>query len=219
MRWGTAGVLAARNISVPLLPAASYLPLNLALGAGLVTVARAVDTTWEQLGLSGRALRSGLRWGAAVGGAAAAAMAIGAALPLTRGLFEDGRVQIDNGLGELAHQALVRIPLGTVLFEEVAFRGVLLGLLLQRMGTRPAVLVSSVLFGLWHIVPTVGAASTNDIGGLAQAGAVAGAVVVTFAGGVFFCALRLRSGHLVAPVLVHLAFNVTGYALSWVVQS
>lgn len=140
-------------------------------------------------------------------------------LPITRGFFEDERVQIGNGLGELAHQALVRIPLGTVLFEEVAFRGVLLALLMQRMGTRSAVLVSSTLFGLWHIVPTLGAANTNDIGGLSQAGTVAGAVVITFVGGVVFCALRLRSGHLVAPVLLHLAFNVTGYALSWVVQS
>jgi uncharacterized protein len=217
--WGTVGVLAARNVSVPLLPAATYIPVNLALGAGLVVVARAVGTTWAQLGLAGRQLRSGVRWGVAVGAAAAAVMAIGAALPLTRPLFEDGRVQIDNGLGELAHQALVRIPLGTVLFEEVAFRGVLLALLMQRMSTRSAVLVNSALFGLWHIVPTLGAADTNDIGGLAQAGTVAGAVVVTFVGGVVFCALRLRSGHLVAPVLLHLAFNVTGYALSWAVQS
>jgi uncharacterized protein len=87
------------------------------------------------------------------------------------------------------------------------------------MGTRSAVLVNSGLFGLWHIVPTVGAASTNGIGGLAQAGTVAGAVVVTTAGGVVFCWLRLRSGHLAAPVLLHLAFNVTGYSLAWWVQS
>ena len=217
--WATVGALAARNVSVPLLPAATYIPINLALGAGLVAGARTVGTTWEQLGLAGRALRSGLRWGTAAGGAAAAAMAIGVALPLTRGLFEDGRVQVSNGLGELAYQVLVRIPLGTVLFEEVAFRGVLLALLMQRMTTRSAVVVSSALFGLWHIVPTIGAANTNDIDGLAQVGTVAGAVVVTFVGGVVFCALRLRSGHLVAPVLLHLAFNVTGYALSWAVQS
>ena len=217
--WGTVGVLAARNVSVPFLPTATYVPLNLALTAGLVAVGRAAGATWEQLGLAGRHLRSGLRWGAGVGVAAAAVMGIGAALPVTRVFFEDERVQIDNGLGELAYQALVRIPLGTVLLEEVAFRGVLLALLVPRMSTRSAVLVSSALFGLWHIVPTLGAANTNDISGLAQAGTVAGAVVVTFVGGIVFCALRLRSGHVVAPVLLHLAFNVTGYALSWAVQS
>jgi uncharacterized protein len=217
--WGTVGVLAARNVSVPLLPAATYIPVNLALGAGLVAVARTAGTTLTQLGLAGRHLRSGLRWGAAAGGAAVAVMATGAALPFTRGFFEDERVQIDNGLGELAYQVLVRIPLGTVVFEEVAFRGVLLALLMQRMSTRSAVLVNSALFGLWHVVPTLGAANTNGISGLAQAGTVAGAVVVTSVGGVVFCALRLRSGHLAAPVLLHLAFNVTGYALSWAVQS
>lgn len=221
-RWalpGTIGVLAARNLSVPLLPAATYLPVNLALGAGLVAVARAAGSTWAQLGLASRDLRSGLRWGGLVGAAAAGVMALGAALPLTRAFFEDERVEIDNGLGELAYQALVRIPLGTVVFEEVAFRGVLLALLLRRMSTRSAVLVNSALFGLWHIVPSMGAATTNGVLGIGQVGAVAGAVVVTTVGGVVFCALRLRSGHLVAPVLLHLAFNVTGYALAWWVQT
>jgi uncharacterized protein len=215
----TVAALAARNVSVPLLPAGSYIPVNLAMGAGLVAVARWAGATWDELGLARDRLRSGLRWGAVVGGAAAAVMAAGAALPLTRTFFEDERVDLDGGGAELAYQTLVRIPLGTVVFEEVAFRGVLLALLCRRMGTRSAVLVNSGLFGLWHIVPTVGAASTNGIGGLAQAGTVAGAVVVTTAGGVVFCWLRLRSGHLAAPVLLHLAFNVTGYSLAWWVQS
>lgn len=215
----TVGVLAARNVSIPLLPTATYVPLNLAVGTGLVALARAAGTTWAELGLARRRLGPGLRLGALVGGTAAAVMAVGAALPLTQGFFEDERVQVGNGMGELAYQTLVRIPLGTVLFEEVAFRGVLLALLRQRMSTRAAVLVDSALFGLWHIVPTLDTASTNDVLGSAQLGAVVGAVVVTTLGGVVFCALRLRSGHLAAPVLLHLAFNVTGYALSWWVQT
>lgn len=211
--------LTARNVASPWLPAAAYVPVNLALGAGLVALARWSGTTWAELGLARRRLGAGLRLGALAGGAAVAVMTIGAALPLTRGFFEDERVDVDAGGGELAYQALVRIPLGTVVFEEVAFRGVLLALLCRRMSTRSAVLVSSGLFGLWHIRPTIGAADVNDIAGAALAGSVLGAVVVTSVGGVAFCWLRLRSGHLAAPVLLHLAFNVTGYSLSWWVQS
>jgi uncharacterized protein len=209
----------ARNLAGPLLPPASYVPVNLALGAGLVALARWSGTSWAELGLARHSLRSGLRAGAAVGGAATAVMTVGALLPVTRGFFDDARVDVHAGGGELAYQTLARIPLGTVLLEELAFRGVLLALLRQRMPTPAAVLVDSVLFGLWHIVPTLGAARTNDITGVVQAGAVAGAVAVTTIGGVVFCRLRLGSGHLVAPMLLHLAFNVTGYALSWSVRA
>jgi membrane protease YdiL (CAAX protease family) len=215
----TVAALAVRNVSGPWLPAAAYVPLNLTIGAALVGLARWSGTTWGELGLARDRLPFSLRLGALVGGAAAAVMAVGALVRTTRGFFEDGRVDVGLGGGELAYQTLVRIPLGTVVFEEVAFRDVLLALLCQRMGTRSAVLVYSVLFGLWHIVPTLGAANTNEITGLAQAGTVVGAVVVTAVGGVVFCWLRLRSGHVVAPVLLHLAFNVTGYSLSWWVQS
>ena len=45
------------------------------------------------------------------------------------------------------------MPLGTVLLEEVAFRGVLWGLLAHMDGPRVATLVSHSLFGLWHILP------------------------------------------------------------------
>lgn len=213
------GALAARNLVSPLLPAAGYVPVNLTLGAGLVALARSAGTTWAELGLARRRLGFGLRLGALAGGAAAATMAIGAALPVTRPFFEDERVEVGAGAGELVYQTLFRIPLGTVVFEELAFRGVLLALLQRRTGTRAAVVVSSALFGLWHIVPTVGAADANGITGFDQVGTVAGAVVVTTVGGVVFCWLRLRSGHLAAPVLLHLAFNVTGYSLSWLVQS
>ena len=59
---------------------------------------------------------------------------------------------------------LVQIPLGTVVLEEVAFRGVLPAL----MGASPAirwrwvpVLGASILFGLWHILPSIGIDNAN----------------------------------------------------------
>lgn len=217
---GTAvAVLAIRNVGGPLLPEGWYVPVNLTLAALLVAIARRAGVTWAQLGFARHRRIAGLRAGLIVGGVALTVMTVGALLPLTRPFFEDQRVDVNGGGGELAYQTLVRIPFGTVVFEEVAFRGVLLALLRQRVGTRTAVLVDSGLFGLWHIVPTLAAARTNDVVGLAQAGAVSAAVVITAAGGVLFCAVRLRAGHLLAPLLLHLAFNDGGYLLSWWVQS
>src|SRR6478672_4283768 len=59
-------------------------------------------------------------------------------------------------------QALVVIPLGTVIPEEFAFRGVLWGLLHRRSGRWTATLVSSALFGLWHVAPALGGGSANQ---------------------------------------------------------
>ena len=50
----------------------------------------------------------------------------------------------------------------TVLFEEVAFRGVLWGLLRRGHGTLTATVVSSALFGLWHVLPSLGLATDNQ---------------------------------------------------------
>ena len=114
--------------------------------------------------------------------------------------------------------AFVVIPLGTVLFEEVAFRGRAVG-----AGARPARhgarrrSVSSVLFGLWHVLPSLRLNQVNpavtDLVGPGPAGqalAVAGAVVFTAAAGVLLCELRRRSGSLLAPIGLHWAVNGLG---------
>lgn len=220
---GTVGVtvvlLTARNVGAVALPEEAYVPVNVVVGAVAVGIARRAGVTPTELGIGRRCVRRGLRTGAVAGGVAGAVLTAGAVLPLTRGFFEDQRVDVAAGAGELAHQTLLRIPIGTVLFEEVAFRGVLLALLRRRLGTVPAVALDSALFGLWHIVPSLGAAAANDITGFARLGAVAGAVLLTTGAGGLFCSLRLRAGHLLAPVLLHLGFNDGAYLLSWWVQS
>ena len=79
--------------------------------------------TANDLGLATRRLPDGLRWGAAVSAGLLTVYLIGLALPLTRELFNDYRA--DVGLSALLWRTLVAIPLGTVLMEEIAFRGVL----------------------------------------------------------------------------------------------
>ena len=52
----------------------------------------------------------------------------------------------------MAYESLARIPVGTAVFEEVAFRGVLPGLIARTTTEPAAVGLSSLLFGLWHVL-------------------------------------------------------------------
>jgi membrane protease YdiL (CAAX protease family) len=108
-----------------------------------------------------------------------------------------------------------------VLFEEVAFRGVLWGLLCSNRGAARATFVSSLLFGFWHVLPSLRLNEVNPaVTGLVGSGAggralaVAGAVTFTSLAGVVLCELRRRSGSLLAPVGLHWAVNGLGVVVS-----
>ena len=85
-------------------------------------------------GLGRAGLDRGVRWGLVLVALVAAVDLAGALLPATRRLFVDRRA-LDASAAQVAFQVLVRIPLATVLLEEVAFRGVLYGLLRGPAGT------------------------------------------------------------------------------------
>ena len=168
----------------------------------------------EDLGLSRSSLVAGARWGLSAAVVIALAL-IGAVLLADRIdaiaiLLADERAAAADA--SLLYATVVRIPIGTALFEEVAFRGVLLALMLRARSTVHAVGVTSVVFGLWHIPPTIVTLQINQVEvlSLPAAGSVAGAVVVTTVASAGFCWLRLRSGSLVAPMLAHWATNALG---------
>jgi membrane protease YdiL (CAAX protease family) len=198
-------VLAGYNVLGNLaLPAAWYVPANLALAAGLLGLARAVGVSWTELGLGRSNLARGVAFGALAFGVVAVALVVAALVPATRPLFDDARAADVTGAA-LAYHTLIRIPLGTVVLEETAFRGVLLALLWRVTSVGRAVAWSSALFGLWHVVPTIEALHANGL--TPTIPVVSAAVVATAAAGVVFCWLRLRSGSLLAPALAHVATN------------
>ena len=211
-------LLAVRNVLEVPLPAAAYVPTNVAVGALLVGLSRRRGLSWGDLGFEWHRVGRALALGGAAASVAVGTMLVGAALPMTRGLFDDGRVPTEASGWERLYQTVLRIPVGTAAFEELAFRGVLLALLCRRLSVAAAVTANSALFGLWHIVPTLGTARANGIVGAGRVGLVIGSVVVTFVGGVVFCVLRRRGGHLLAPALLHLAINDTGYLLAWAIR-
>jgi membrane protease YdiL (CAAX protease family) len=104
---------------------------------------------------------------------------------------------------------LVRIPVGTVAWEEIAFRGVLQAALRRVLAEPAATAVGSAVFGLWHIRPTAEALAVNRLaaGRGARVAAVAGVVAGTAGAGAVLALLRKRSGSLAEPVLLHLAAN------------
>ena len=190
------------------LPEAAKLPAKLAITVAYVAWARrSAGLSWTELGLARNQLGSGLRWGAL-----AAAVVAGVVLVLvaaSQSQFEHSSVAHDSTTARFL-EPLVFIPLGTVLFEELIFRGVLLAVL-SRWSNRPtAIVASAIAFGLWHLPPALGDASGDGlVGGL---GVVLGTVAFTTLAGVIFAWLRLRSGSLLAPALAHIASNSLAYA-------
>jgi membrane protease YdiL (CAAX protease family) len=176
-----------------------------------LAVADAVGLTADDLGLRRDRLRSGLGLGAVIAAPVAAAFAAAALTPTARPLLRDKRVA-SLSRRQLAYQVLLRIPVGTVAWEEIAFRGVLQAALNRVMGGPAAIATASAVFGIWHIRPT---AEALDANGLAvdrgrRVAAVSATVAGTAAAGALLCVLRQRSGSLAAPVLVHLTANCAG---------
>lgn len=191
-----------------------YVTRNVVLTALLLLLARRAGVTWSTIGLAGEDLRAGLRWGGAAIVVVAVVVAVGTAVADQVGgvaaLLGDERANLPDR--EVAWHALWRIPVGTALFEEVAFRGVLLALFLQVLTPGWAVGAASAVFGLWHVAPTMVTLGVNDVPTASAEGfaTIAGAVAITAVAGVLFSLLRLGSGSLVAPILAHWATNSIG---------
>ena len=191
-------------------------------GAGLVGWARLEGLTWSQLGLGRDRLGAGCRWALGAIGLVAGVYLIGVLLPLTRPGFQD--VRYDLPLPELLHKAFVTIPLGTVALEELAFRSVLWGVLARHLRQWQVLVTTSVLFGLWHVIPALRAGETNrgvseTVGAAASAALVVGTVALTTVGGLVFGEMRRRSGSVVASAGAHWATNGLGVLFGMVARA
>lgn len=207
-----AALTAARALGVAG-PAAVHMAI---LTAVLALVAWSSRATLADLGLAREAMPAGLRYGGAAFALVLVPLVLAAALPATRGLLHDDRAQISGG--RLGYELGVTIVLLTAIPEEFAFRGVLLGSAVRLWGPWRGALATSVLFGLWHVQPTLDTMGGNAaVASVSPVLVVLGAVAATFAAGLAFAWLRLRSGSLVAPVLAHVATNGVALAVAWVV--
>lgn len=179
----------------------AYVPLNLALAAAVVATGALV------FGMDRRAM--GLRWesgwiGAVIGVAAMVPVYALLGSERGRGWLRDQRLADVRG-ANVAFMLVIRIPVGTALVEEIVFRGVLLGSLLPR-GEAFALSAMAVAFGLWHVVPTAILAKDNRL----PRAVIPGGVVLTGLAGVVLGWMRIRTGSVAAPLLLHAAVNSLG---------
>ncbi|MFI6357060.1 lysostaphin resistance A-like protein [Streptomyces sp. NPDC050743] len=214
-------VLAAASTLTTVLADDWYVPVCVTAAALLVTIARRSGLSWEELGLGPVSAQCGLDWGLVLAGAVLAVYLLAWHMPITHEAFKDKRAAGLPAAKQL-FRVLVRVPFGTVLLEEVGFRGVLWALITRLHGPAWATAVSSTLFGFWHVPPSRGLTKANSaaegVFGTGTAGvirSVAAAVVGTGIAGVLLCELRRRSGSLIAPMVVHCALNSFGYASAW----
>jgi membrane protease YdiL (CAAX protease family) len=209
------GLLAAHNLAQNLVyNEQGYVAANLAATGLMVGLGRAAGLSWEEMGVR----HDDLRRDSAIGAAAAAAGAVAAVIALSdrraRAVLRDERAMIGSG-SAVWRRALVRFPLGTALFEEVAFRGVLPAMLGQ--GRRPLAsdALSAAVFGLWHLIPAARALAGNPLGqGIApgrKLAVVLGGSAAAGAAGLALSRLRRETGSLYAPWLIHSYFNTLSY--------
>lgn len=153
--------------------------VNAAFGVSMVAATR------TPLGLRNR--RSGLTWGLGAAAVPVAGSLVIAAIPA---LAQRVRPSDDD----LVEWTLFRIPVGTIVTEELTFRGVF---------DAVSPVLSPIFFGLWHIHPARAAGDS-----------VVGTVAGTMLAGALFSWLRRRSGSVLAPMLLHYAVNASGAVLA-----
>jgi membrane protease YdiL (CAAX protease family) len=204
------------NLLHPLIGASAVLPGGswqfVIAGAGLVGVSLAAA---RFIGLNAAALgirRAGALRGAVIGALAAGAIAAVDVVVLRLapsiighpvGYSPLARVSAD----ELGRHIALFLPLGAVIPEEVAFRGVLLSGLLPRLGVRAAVTASAIAFAVWHGTVAVFTVMNTSLPVVLIVPAIAGALVIVFVGGVIIAGLRVATGTLTTSIAAHWVFN------------
>jgi membrane protease YdiL (CAAX protease family) len=101
---------------------------------------------------------------------------------------------------------VVAIFLGAVR-EEVAFRGFLLHRLTERLGARSAVLVTSVFFAAYHL--------PRYLREHRSPAEMAAMLVVAYGVGVFLCRVRIETGSIWLPAIIHGLWNLLADVGHW----
>lgn len=202
------------------LPKNTHIALNILFAGIAVFVGLLSGLSLDSMGLAVSALAQGALYAAGIIAVIIVGMGIASRLPFIGSFFANEAFSAVSKK-RVFYEAGFRVPLGTALLEEVLFRGLLLGLLLQNNSVEVALLISSVIFGLWHIFPTVNQLEENQAAKDMVAGkrgrrvlSVIAVVVTTTIAGILFGILRVWSGSLITPWLVHWAINASGIVSS-----
>ncbi len=205
-------ILIAYNVILSLLPnrvqTIVYVPLNLvATGFLLFWAQRGAGLSLEELGFGGKTMLTSALWGALVG------LVVGGLAFAVMILFEPQfllRVPAEfhsSGVLDLLYRVGVRIPLGTVVLEEIAFRGVLFQLFLRVSRTNQAVALQSLVFALWHVGLLLRGLSVSTPTVSSMLLTFLGVTTGTFLGGALLGLLRTQTSSLVGSMVTHWVIN------------
>lgn len=139
------------------------------------------------IGLDAKTLPLTIVW--ALAGVIAAAPHIVAIM-----LSEPDYAQFGVGLAVLTPVTIIQAGA-----EEILFRGIILGMLCARYGVRNGVIISALLFGLWHVY-----AGQPTLDMLVM-------FITTFIFGVTSAVLTLHFGNIGPALGLHIVWNVAGY--------
>jgi len=200
-----AGIVAGPNVVT-----VSWAAIAQSAGTLLIVIVafRWCGLTWAEAGIGRTNLLRSSLIGAGIGLGLAAvvlfAVEVGAQLgtPITYQPLRGASIA-----AVLTH-ALVYLPLQTAIPEELAFRGLVLGLLIRQLTPLRATLVTSAIFVAWHVVVQVQTLAVTNFTSAWQIGPAMGlAFAGLFTGGVIFALLRLRTRNLAAAVVAHWLFD------------
>jgi membrane protease YdiL (CAAX protease family) len=210
------------NVGLNRIPHGWELPAGIGAAGAMLGLAHLSGADMTSEGLDPANAESGLRLGLAVGVPAAALVLAGAAIPAVRKYYHDDRITRATS-DDITYHLLARIPFATAMTEEVIFRSALLGVFGRTRRPFFAAVLSSALFGAWHILPTIDRLHTNPgtvrLHGSdpkRQALTVASVVAGTALAGMAFCWLQKQSHSVVAPIVVHAAINGSGLLAGWI---
>src|SRR3972149_5067459 len=184
-----------------------FLPYsNLGLLSLLLLWCRWAGFTTADLGLAVARVKASAIWGVVFGLVLALALVAFIALApfLTGEPVRAGEIDDLSG-SEMAIRLAFRVPVGTALFEEVAFRGILYAAWLRATDLRRTVLGTGVVFAFWHTVITFRSVTEAEVVDSAPLIALgyAGSLLGLFVGGAAFALLRWRTGGGAGPVFFH----------------
>ncbi|MEA5366990.1 CPBP family intramembrane glutamic endopeptidase [Amycolatopsis sp., V23-08] len=212
---------ASTTLANRVLPGWAYPVCGLVAAVVLVGLARAAGLSWADLGL--RSVRRPALVGLAGAGLVAVVFGIALAVPALRTVYQDGRVGTPD-FGQLLWLTCGRILFGTVLIEEIAFRGVLPALLGARddRWRWPPIVGAAALFGLWHYLPALAigrnAAVHAVFGGTPVVVLQVLAMAAAGVAGIFLHWWRHRGHGVLASVIVHFTTNAGGLTLAVLVR-
>ncbi len=207
------------------IPKKYYSFSNLVISLGAICYGLLIGLNQYQLGLTVNSLIRGSIFGAVISLPIIICILLAVSIKKLRSHFSNTPKKNYNKR-VFCYELLFRIPFGTALSEEVIFRSVLLAILLTNHPKTTALIIVSVLFGLWHIFPTLHTVKDHDpliemMDSIPKRNliAVLSSVLATTLAGAAFTMIALFTGSFIASWIVHSSINgfatLGGYLAVW----